>query len=156
MKKNYIILFLRHAALCLIIYNITTMSILHNNNLNVKKIFWGITPYDYKNITVYPNYLSRMSLLNEKNRNTILQFLNKNKHKNYLDLNYWKYKKIIESFDNDKSNFEKSFYKEYILSENNTKNKKNLKKYFIYNYLNFSHTTREKIIKSFKFKNLGN
>ena len=66
------------------------------------------------------------------------------------------YVSVVDHIDNDKSNFEKSFYKEYILSENNTKNKKNLKKYFIYNYLNFSHTAREKIIKSFKLKNLGN
>ena len=151
MKKNYIILFLRHTALCLIIYNITTISILHNNNLNVKKIFWGITPYDYKNITVYPSYLSRMSLLNEKNRNTILQFLNKNKHKNYLDITYWNYKKTIESFDREnKLEFQKSFYKNFILSKNNPNKNLILKRYFASKYLNFSNEYRVKIVANFQ------
>ena len=150
MKKNYIILFLRHTALCLIIYNITTISILHNNNLNVKKFFWGITPYDYKNITVYPSYLSRMSLLNEKNRNTILQFLNKNKHKNYLDITYWNYKKTIESFDiKNKLEFQKSFYKDFILSKNNPNKNLILKRYFSSKYLNFSNEYRVKIMRKY-------
>ena len=150
MKKNYIILFLRHTALCLIIYNITTISILHNNNLNVKKFFWGITPYDYKNITVYPSYLSRMSLLNEKNRNTILQFLNKNKHKNYLDITYWNYKKTIESFDREnKLEFQKSFYKNFILSKNNPNKNLILKRYFASRYLNFSNEYRVKIMRKY-------
>ena len=150
MKKNYIILFFRHTALCLIIYNITTISILHNNNLNVKKFFWGITPYDYKNITVYPSYLSRMSLLNEKNRNTILQFLNKNKHKNYLDITYWNYKKTIESFDREnKLEFQKSFYKNFILSKNNPNKNLILKRYFASKYLNFSNEYRIKIMRKY-------
>ena len=106
MKKNYIILFLRHTALCLIIYNITTISILHNNNLNVKKIFWRITPYDYKNLIVSPNYLSRISLLNRENRDLILKFLKSNENKNFLDISFWNYKKTIENFDiQNKSEF---------------------------------------------------
>ena len=134
MKKNYIILFLRHTALCLIIYNITTMSILHNNNLNVKKIFWRITPYDYKNLIVSPNYLSRISLLNRENRDLILKFLKSNEKKNFLDISFWNYKKTIENFDiQNKSEFEKSFYRTYVLSKNNPNNRNNLKKYFIYN-----------------------
>ena len=151
MKKNYIILFLRHTALCLIIYNITTISILHNNNLNVKKNFWRITPYDYKNLIVSPNYLSRVSLLNRENRDLILKFLKSNEKKNFLDISFWNYKKTIENFDiQNKSEFEKSFYRTYVLSKNNPNNRNNLKKYFSLNYLKFSHEIRKKIIASFK------
>ena len=109
-EKN-IFQYLKITILCLIFYNILTLLILYTGNLKLKNIFWEITPYDYKNLTVSPNYLSKISLLNKENRDLILKFLNKNKKKNYLDISFWDYKKTIESFDNkNKLELEKSFY----------------------------------------------
>ena len=97
-EKISTFIFLRSTILCLIFYNIITISILHTNNLKLKNIFWKITPYDYKNLTVSPNYLSRISLLNKENRDLILKFLKSNEKKNFLDISFWNYKKIIENF----------------------------------------------------------
>ena len=138
-EKISTFIFLRSTILCLIFYNIITISILHTNNLKLKNIFWKITPYDYKNLTVSPNYLSRISLLNKENRDLI------------LDISFWNYKKIIENFDiQNKSKKKKSFYRTYVLSKNNPNNRNNLKKYFSLNYLKFSPEIRKKIIASFK------
>ena len=148
-EKN-IFQYLKITILCLIFYNILTLLILYTGNLKLKNIFWEITPYDYKNLTVSPNYLSKISLLNKENRDLILKFLNKNKKKNYLDISFWDYKKTIESFDNkNKLDFEKSFYKLFILSENNPDSNLIYKKAFIKNYINFSKEYRDKIIKKF-------
>ena len=151
-EKN-IFQYLKITILCLIFYNILTLLILYTGNLKLKNIFWEITPYDYKNLTVSPNYLSKISLLNRENRDLILKFLKSNEKKNFLDISFWNYKKTIESFDNkNKLEFEKSFYRTYILSENDLSNKTNLKKYFSINYLKFSGEIRNKIIESFEIK----
>jgi len=56
----------------------------------------------------------------------------------------------MESFDNkNKLDFEKSFYKLFILSENNPDSNLIYKKAFIKNYINFSKEYRDKIIKKF-------
>ena len=150
MKTAKNLLFLKIAVLCLIFYNFFTLSILYTGNLEFKGFFWKITPYDYKRITLSPNYFSKKSLLEKKNQNLILEFLNKNKQRNYLDITYWNYKKTIESFDNkNKLDFEKSFYKLFILSENNPDSNLIYKKTFIKNYINFSKEYRDKIIKKF-------
>ena len=144
------LLFLKIAALCLIFYNFFVLSVLYTDNLRFKSFFWKITPYDYKKITLSPNYFSKKSLLEKKNKNLILEFLNKNKQRNYLDITYWNYKKTMESFDNkNKLDFEKSFYKLFILSENNPDSNLIYKKAFIKNYINFSKEYRDKIIKKF-------
>ena len=150
MKTGKNLLFLKIAVLCLIFYNFFTLSILYTGNLEFKRFFWKITPYDYKRITLSPNHLSKKSLLEKKNQNLILEFLNINKQRNYLDITYWNYKKTIESFDNkNKLDFEKSFYKLFILSENNPDSNLIYKKTFIKNYINFSKEYRDKIIKKF-------
>ena len=150
MKTAKNLLFLKIAVLCLIFYNFFTLSILYTGNLEFKRFFWKITPYDYKRITLSPNHFSKKSLLEKKNQNLILEFLNINKQRNYLDITYWNYKKTIESFDNkNKLDFEKSFYKLFILSENNPDSNLIYKKAFIKNYINFSKEYRDKIIKKF-------
>jgi hypothetical protein len=150
MKTAKNLLFLKIAVLCLIFYNFFTLSILYTSNLEFKGFFWKITPYDYKRITLSPNHFSKKSLLEKKNQNLILEFLNKNKQRNYLDITYWNYKKTMESFDNkNKLDFEKSFYKLFILSENNPDSNLIYKKVFIKNYINFSKEYRDKIIKKF-------
>ena len=150
MKTAKNLLFLKIAVLCLIFYNFFTLSILYTGNLEFKRFFWKITPYDYKRITLSPNHFSKKSLLEKKNQNLILEFLNINKQRNYLDITYWNYKKTMESFDNkNKLDFEKSFYKLFILSENNPDSNLIYKKAFIKNYINFSKEYRDKIIKKF-------
>ena len=150
MKTAKNLLFIKIAVLCLIFYNFFVLSVLYTSNLKFKGFFWKITPYDYKRITLSPNHLSKKSLLEKKNQNLILEFLNKNKQRNYLDITYWNYKKTIESFDNkNKLDFEKSFYKLFILSENNPDSNLIYKKTFIKNYINFSKEYRDKIIKKF-------
>ena len=150
MKTAKNLLFLKIAVLCLIFYNFFTLSILYTGNLEFKGFFWKITPYDYKRITLSPNHFSKKSLLEKKNQNLILEFLNMNKQKNYLDITYWNYKKTIESFDmENKLEFQKSFYKNFILSKNNQNKNLILKKYFIANYKNFSNKYRNKIIANF-------
>ena len=150
MKTAKNLLFIKIAVLCLIFYNFFVLSVLYTDNLRFKGFFWKITPYDYKRITLSPNHFSKKSLLEKKNQNLILEFLNKNKQRNYLDITYWNYKKTIESFDNkNKLDFEKSFYKLFILSENNPDSNLIYKKTFIKNYINFSKEYRDKIIKKF-------
>ena len=150
MKTAKNLLFIKIAVLCLIFYNFFVLSVLYTDNLRFKGFFWKITPYDYKKITLSPKYFSKKSLLERKNRNLILKFLEMNKQKNYLDITYWNYKKTIESFDNkNKLDFEKSFYKLFILSENNPDSNLIYKKTFIKNYINFSKEYRDKIIKKF-------
>ena len=150
MKTAKNLLFIKIAVLCLIFYNFFVLSVLYTGNLKFKGFFWKITPYDYKRITLSPNHLSKKSLLEKKKKNLILEFLNINKQRNYLDITYWNYKKTIESFDNkNKLDFEKSFYKLFILSENNPDSNLIYKKTFIKNYINFSKEYRDKIIKKF-------
>ena len=150
MKTPKNLLILKNAVLCLIFYNIFVLSVLYTDNLKFKGFFWTIAPYDYKKITLSPNYFSKKSLLEKKNQNLILEFLNMNKQKNYLDITYWNYKKTIESFDmENKLEFQKSFYKNFILSKNNQNKNLILKKYFIANYKNFSNKYRNKIIANF-------
>ena len=150
MKTAKNLLFIKIAVLCLIFYNFFLLSVLYTDNLRFKGFFWKITPYDYKKITLSPNYFSKKSLLERTNRNLILKFLEMNKQKNYLDITYWNYKKTMESFDNkNKLDFEKSFYKLFILSENNPDSNLIYKKAFIKNYINFSKEYRDKIIKKF-------
>ena len=84
------------------------------------------------------------------NRLLVISFLNKNSYKDYLDIDFWNYKKILESFDrNNMKNLERSFYKAFILSKNNQKINLELRKYFIQNYSKFSNEYKNKILKSF-------
>ena len=151
MKTLKNLLFLKIVVLCLIFYNFFVLSVLYAGNLEFKGFFWKITPYDYKKITLSPNYFSKKSLLKRKNQNLILEFLNMNKQKNYLDITYWNYKGTIESFDREnKLEFQKSFYKDFILSKNNPNKNLILKRYFSSKYLNFSNEYRVKIIANFQ------
>ena len=153
MKTLKNLLFLKIVVLCLIFYNFFVLSVLYTSNLEFKGFFWKITPYDYKKITLSPNYFSKKSLLEKKNQNLILEFLNINQQKNYLDITYWNYKETIESFDiENKLEFQKSFYKNFILSKNNSNKNLILKRYFASKYLNFSNEYRVKIIENFNIK----
>ena len=150
MKKVSFFLFLKLFITLLLTYNIAAVSILYFPSTNIKNLLWKWTPYNYEQSLYFPNNLSNLSLLNMNNRLLIISFLNKNSYKDYLDIDFWNYKKILESFDrNNIKNLEKSFYKAFILSKNNQKINLELRKYFIQNYSKFSNEYKNKILKSF-------
>tara|TARA_B110000238_G_scaffold48542_1_gene52846 strand:- start:524 stop:982 length:459 start_codon:yes stop_codon:yes gene_type:complete len=150
MKKVSFFLILKLFITLLLTYNIAAVSILYFPSTNIKNFLWKWTPYNYEQSLYFPNNLSNLSLLNMNNRLLIISFLNKNSYKDYLDIDFWNYKKILESFDrNNIKNLEKSFYKAFILSKNNQKINIELRKYFIQNYSKFSNEYKNKILKSF-------
>ena len=150
MKKVSFFLILKLFITLLLTYNIAAVSILYFPSTNIKNLLWKWTPYNYEQSLYFPNNLSNLSLLNMNNRLLIISFLNKNSYKDYLDIDFWNYKKILESFDrNNIKNLEKSFYKAFILSKNNQKINLELRKYFIQNYSKFSNEYKNKILKNF-------
>jgi hypothetical protein len=150
MKKISLFHFLRLFIILLLSYNIFVVSILYLPLTNVQSFLWKWTPYNYKQILYYPNNLREISLLNKTNRLLIISFLNKNIYKDYLDVDFWSYKQIIESIDRDNiEELEKSFYKAFILSKNNPKINLEFREYFIKNYSKFSSEYKNKILKNF-------
>ena len=150
MKKISFFHFLKFLIILLLAYNIIVVSILYFPTTNIKSFLWKWTPYNYNQIMSYPNNFDQLSLLNKKNRLIILNFLNKNIYNDYLDIDFWDYKQIIESIDRDNIiEREKSFYKAFVLSKNNQKINLKLRKYFIKNYSKFSNEYKNKILKNF-------
>ena len=142
--------FLKLFIIILLTYNIAVVSILYISSANIKNFLWKWTPYNYTQILYYPNNFREISLLDKNNRLLMISFLNKNIYKDYLDVNFWSYKQIIESIDRDNiKEVEKSFYKAFILSKNNQKINLEFREYFIENYSKFSNEYRNKIIKNF-------
>ena len=150
MKKVSFFHFSKLFIILLILYNILAISILYIPLISIKSYLWKWTPYNYKQILYYPNNLREISLLNKKNRLLMVNFLNQNIHKDYLDVDFWDFKQIIESIDRDNiKELEKSFYKAFILSKNNPKINLEFREYFIKNYSKFSNEYKNKIIKNF-------
>ena len=150
MKKISFFHFLKLFIILLLSYNIVVVSILYIPINNIKNTLWKWTPYNYKKGLYYPNNFNQLSLLNKDNRIFLLDFLNKNMHKDYLDINFWNFKQIIESIDRDNiKELQKSFYKAFILSKNNPKLNQELREYFIKNYSKFSNEYKNKILKNF-------
>ena len=150
MKKISFFHFLKLFIIILLTYNIVALSILYIPLTSIKSYLWKWTPYNYKQILYYPNNLREISLLNKKNRLLMVNFLNQNIHKDYLDVDFWDFKQIIESIDRDNiKELEKSFYKAFILSKNNPKINLKFREYFIKNYSKFSSEYKNKILKNF-------
>ena len=150
MKKFSFFHFLKLFITLLLTYNIVVVSILYFPATNIQNFLWKWTPYNFKQILYYPNNLREISLLNKTNRLLMLSFLNKNIYKDYLDVNFWNYKQIIESIDRENINeLEKSFYKAFILSKNNPKINLEFREFFIKNYSKFSNEYKSKILKNF-------
>ena len=150
MKKISFFHSLKLFIILLLVYNITVVLILYTPSTNIKNFLWKWTPYNYKQILYFPNNLAQISLLEKDNRLLVISFLNKNTYKDYLDINFWDYKKIIESIDRENiKELEQSFYKAYILSKNNSKINLRLREYFIENYSKFSNEYKNKILKQF-------
>ena len=107
-------------------------------------------PYDYKNLVNYPNDLKNLSLLNSTNRELIKEGLNKNLSKNMLNINYWNYNLIIDSYSKEKNkDFERSFINLFLLTKNNQSKNLDLKKYFISNYKLFSEKNKKIILDNY-------
>jgi len=107
-------------------------------------------PYDYKYLINYPNNLKNLSLLNSTNRDFIKEVLIKNSSRNLLDINYWNYKLIIDSYSKEKNkDFEKSFINLFLLTKNNQSKNLDLKKYFVSNYKYFSNSIKQKILNNY-------
>tara|TARA_B100001248_G_scaffold125131_1_gene93893 strand:+ start:1801 stop:2106 length:306 start_codon:yes stop_codon:yes gene_type:complete len=98
----------------------------------------------------YPNNLKDLSLLNSTNRGKIKVALKKNISRNILNINYWNYNLIIDSYSKRKSkNFEKSFINLFFLTKNNQSKNLDLKKYFISNYKLFSEKNKKIILDNY-------
>ena len=96
-------------------------------------------PYDYKYLINFPTNLSKISLLNSTDRNEIKEALKINESKNLLNINYWNYNLIIDSYSKKlNQDFEKSFINIFFLTKNNKTKNLDLKKYFVSNYNYFS------------------
>ena len=138
MKNVIFFHLLKFLIVSLLTYNMLAVSVLYLPSVNIKSSFWQWTPYSYKQALGFPNHLDKASLLNKSNRLLVLSFLNKSIYKDFLDIDFWNYKQIIESLDRDNiKEFEKSFYKTFKLSKNNPTINLELRNYFIRNYTKF-------------------
>ena len=107
-------------------------------------------PYDYIYMINYPNNLKDLSLLNSTNRGKIKVALKKNISRNILNINYWNYNLIIDSYSKEKNqDFEKSFINLFFLTKNNQSKNLDLKKYFISNYNLFSEKSKKIILDNY-------
>ena len=107
-------------------------------------------PYDYKYLVNYPNDLKNLSILNSTNRDSIKIGLNKNSSRNILNINYWNYNLIIDSYSKEENkDFEKSFINLFFLTKNNQSKNIDLKKYFVTNYKFFSEKNKKLILENY-------
>ena len=104
-------------------------------------------PYDYIYLINFPNNLKKLSLLNSTNRNEIKKALKKNETKNLLDINYWNYNLIIDSYSKETNkDFEKSFINLFFLTKKNKAKNLDIKKYFVKNYKYFTEKNKKLIL----------
>ena len=116
----------------------------------MKYSLWNLIPYDYTYLINFPNNLKKLSLLNSTNRNEIKEVLKKNKTKNLLDINYWNYNLIIDSYSKESNNdFEVSFINLFFLTKNNKTKNLDLKKYFVSNYKYFNKKNKKIILDNY-------
>ena len=142
--------YLKYLLVILILYNIISLIVLFLPLKSLKYSLWNMMPYDYKYLINYPNDLKNLSLLNSKNRELIKEGLNKNSSRNLLNINYWNYNLIIDSYSKEKNkDFEKSFIHLFLLSKNNQSKNLDLKKYFVSNYNLFSEKSKKIILDNY-------
>ena len=142
--------YLKYSLIILILYNIISLLVLFLPFKSLKYSLWNMMPYDYKYLVNYPNDLKNLSLLNSTNRDFIKEGLNKNSSRNVLDINYWNYNLIIDSYSKEKNqDFEKSFINLFFLTKNNQSKNLDLKKYFISNYNLFSEKSKKIILDNY-------
>jgi len=107
-------------------------------------------PYDYKYLVSYPTNLEKLSLLNSTNRNEIKEMLKKSQFRNVLDINFWNYNLIIDSYSKETNkDFENSFTKLFFLTKNNQSKNLDLKKYFVTNYIYFTEKNKKLVLDNY-------
>ena len=107
-------------------------------------------PYDYKYLVSYPTKLKKLSLLNSTNRDEIKEALIKNEARNALNINFWNYNLIIDSYSKETNkDFENSFIKLFFLTKNNQSKNFDLKKYFVTNYKYFTEKNKKLILDNY-------
>ena len=150
MTKSHSFKFLKYLFIALVVYNVISLLILFSPFKSFKYSLWNIMPYDYKYLINYPTNLRELSLLNSTNRNEIKKALKKNESKNALNINYWNYNLIIDSYSKDKNkDFEISYLNLFFLTKNNQSKTLDLKKYFISNYNFFSEKSKKIILDNY-------
>jgi hypothetical protein len=142
--------FVKYFFIILVVYNIISLLILFSPIKSLKYSLWNLIPYDYTYLINFPNNLKKLSLLNSTNRNEIKEVLKKNKTKNLLDINYWNYNLIIDSYSKESNNdFEVSFINLFFLTKNNKTKNLDLKKYFVSNYKYFNKENKKIILDNY-------
>jgi len=117
---------------------------------SLKYNFWKLTPYDYTFLLKFPNYFENKSLLNEFNRIEISSFLQKNYNRNFLNVDFWNKKLLIDDYSKNINNdFEQSFINIFLLTKNNEAKNFELKKYFIFNYDYFTENNKKIIMDNY-------
>ena len=142
--------FVKFLLITLVIYNIISLLVLFSPIKSLKYSLWDLMPYDYKYLINYPNNLRTLSLLNSNNRNEIKQALKKNETRNMLDINYWNYNLIIDSYSKETNkDFENSFIKLFFLTKKNKVKNLDIKKYFVKNYKYFTEKNKKLILDNY-------
>ena len=142
--------FVKYLLITIVIYNIFSLLVLFSPIKSLKYSLWNFMPYDYTYLINFPNNLKKLSLLSSANRNEIKKALKKNETKNQLDINYWNYNLIIDSYSKETNkDFEKSFINLFFLTKNNQSKNFDLKKYFVTNYKFFTKKNRTIILDNY-------
>ena len=150
MANSHSFKYLKYSLIILILYNIISLLVLFLPFKSLKYSLWNMMPYDYKYLINYPNNLKNLSLLNSTNRDFIKDGLNKNSSRNILNINYWNYNLIIDSYSKEKSkDFEISFINLFFLTKNNQSKNIDLKKFFVTNYKFFSEKNKKLILDNY-------
>ena len=150
MTKSHNFKFLKYLLIALVVYNVISLLILFSPFKSLKYSLWNLMPYDYKYLVSYPTNLEKLSLLNSTNRDEIKEVLIKNEARNALDINFWNYNLIIDSYSKDtKKDFENSFIKLFFLTKNNQSKNFDLKKYFVTNYKYFTEKNKKLILDNY-------
>ena len=150
MTKSHNFKFLKYLLIALVIYNVISLLILFSPFKSFKYGLWNLMPYDYKYLVSYPTNLEKLSLLNSTNRNEIKEVLKKNEARNALDINFWNYNLIIDSYSKETNkDFENSFIKLFFLTKNNQSKNFDLKKYFVTNYKYFTEKNKKLILDNY-------
>jgi len=150
MTKSHSFKFLKYLLIALVVYNVISLLILFSPFKGLKYSLWNLMPYDYKYLVSYPTNLEKLSLLNSTNRNEIKEVLKKNESRNVLDINFWNYNLIIDSYSKETNkDFENSFIKLFFLTKNNQSKNFDLKKYFVTNYKLFTEKNKKVILNNY-------
>tara|TARA_B100000287_G_scaffold133729_1_gene125715 strand:- start:754 stop:1206 length:453 start_codon:yes stop_codon:yes gene_type:complete len=150
MTKFHNFKFLKYLLIALVVYNVISLLILFSPLKSFKYSLWNLMPYDYKYLVSYPTNLEKLSLLNSTNRDEIKEVLKKNEARNALDINFWNYNLIIDSYSKEISeDFEYSFIKLFFLTKNNQSKNFDLKKYFVTNYKYFTEKNKKLILDNY-------